>query len=70
MKKRSSESERSYTEKQTIKKLQRVIRCLQKNEAFVIQIAGKRLRVPANVKLNIAHEQDGKQQEVEFQFVW
>lgn len=37
---------------------------------FTIQVAGEKLRIPANAVFNIEHERDGGQQELEFQLTW
>lgn len=69
-KSRDRDLEKTYTTKQFIEKLRRLADCLEKNKPFRIQIGGERLTVPSNVLVNIEHEREDRQQEVEFQLKW
>ena len=69
-KSRDRDLEKTYTTKQFIEKLRRLADCLEKGEPFRIQIGGERLTVPSNALVNIEHEREDRQQEVEFQLKW
>jgi amphi-Trp domain-containing protein len=69
-KKRSRDLERVYTRSQFVAKLRRLADALESEEPFVIQVAGERLRVPADTKFNIEHERAGGTDEIEFQVRW
>ncbi len=62
--------EKSYTRAQFVAKLRRFADSLEQGEAFVIQIAGERIHVPARAVFNIEHERDGDGEEIEFQMKW
>jgi amphi-Trp domain-containing protein len=62
--------EKSYTRAQFVAKLRRFADAVESGEAFAIQIAGERVRVPAKAVFNIEHERDGEGEELEFQMKW
>ena len=62
--------EKSYTPKQMAAKLRRVADCLEQGKPFHIQVAGEKLRIPADAVFNIEHEREGEEEELEFQFKW
>lgn len=62
--------EKSYTRAQFVAKLRRFADSVERGEAFVIQIAGERIHVPARAVFNIEHERDGDGEEIEFQMKW
>jgi amphi-Trp domain-containing protein len=62
--------EKTYTRAQFVAKLRRFADSLEQGEAFTIQIAGDRVRVPAHAVFNIEHERSGDEEEVEFQMKW
>lgn len=62
--------EKTYTEKMYIAKIKRLIAALEKDKSFVIQVKGKKLRVPKNAKISIEFEKDGNSNELEFQIKW
>ena len=62
--------EKGYTVKQMVAKLRRLADCLESGKPFQIQIAGERIRVPADAVFNIEHEREAGLEEVEFQFKW
>jgi hypothetical protein len=39
-------------------------------EPFSIQVAGEKLRIPAEATFNIEHERAGSDEELEFQLLW
>lgn len=53
-----------------VEKLRRLADAIEAEKAFTIQVAGERLRVPANAKFNVEHERSGGRQELEFQVIW
>jgi len=69
-KSRDRDVEKTYTTKQFIEKLRRLADCLERGEAFRIQIGGERLTVPATALFNIEHEREDDSEEIEFQMKW
>jgi amphi-Trp domain-containing protein len=67
---RSRDLERTYSRTQFVAKLRRLADALEAGAPFTIQVAGERLRVPADVAFNIEHERAGGQDELEFQLRW
>ena len=61
---------RSYPRDQFVEKLRRLASAIEENRAFTIQIAGERLRIPADATFNIEHERSGDEEELEFQLIW
>ena len=61
---------RSYTRAQFAAKLRRLADAIETGKAFTIQVAGEKLRVPADVAFNIEHERAGADEELEFQLIW
>ncbi len=74
MKKRKKKSERDiekgYPTKQFVTKLRRLADCIEQGKRFQIQIAGERVSVPPNATINIEHERENGQEEIEFQLKW
>jgi amphi-Trp domain-containing protein len=68
--KKSRDIEKTYPRAQFIAKLRRFADSLEQGEAFTIQIAGERVRVPARAVFNIEHERDKEGEEIEFQIKW
>lgn len=62
--------EKTYTRAQFVAKLRRFADSVESGEAFVIQIAGERLHVPAKAVFNIEHERGDGEDEIEFQIRW
>ena len=62
--------EKAYPVKQFVAKLRRFADALEKGQRFTIQIAGERIRVPADAVVNIEHEREDGAEEVEFQIKW
>ena len=67
---RSRDLERTYSRAQFVAKLRRLADDLEKRRPFTIQVAGERLRVPAEAEFNIEHERAGGTDELEFQVRW
>lgn len=61
---------RTYTRAQFVEKLRRLASAIEENRAFTIQIAGERLRIPADATFNIEHERSADEEELEFQLIW
>lgn len=64
------DAEKAYTRAQFVAKLRRFADSVESGEAFVIQIGGERIRVPARAVFNIEHERGGDGEEIEFQVKW
>ena len=62
--------EKTYTRAQFVAKLRRFADSVESGEAFVIQIAGERIHVPARALFNIEHERGSDGEEIEFQMKW
>lgn len=62
--------ERNYPRAQFVAKLRRLADAIEKEGAFSIQVAGERLRVPADAHFNIEHERAEGAHELEFQLIW
>ena len=61
---------RAYSRTQFVAKLRRLADAIEAAEPFTIQVAGEKLRIPANAEFNIEHERTGASQELEFQLLW
>lgn len=62
--------EKSYTRAQFAAKLRRFADSVEQGGAFVIEIAGERIHVPAGAVFNIEHERGADGEEIEFQMKW
>ncbi len=62
--------EKGYTRTQFAAKLRRLADSIETGEAFTIQVAGERIRVPASATFNVEHERSGGEEELEFQLLW
>lgn len=62
--------EKSYPRRQFVEKLRRLADAVESGKAFTIQVAGERLRIPADATFNIEHERIGGEHELEFQLKW
>ena len=69
-KRRHRDIERTYTRQQFVAKLRRLADALETEAPFTIQVAGERLRLPADVAFNIEHERVRDLDELEFQLRW
>jgi amphi-Trp domain-containing protein len=68
--KKKRDVEKGYTNKQMIAKLKRFADALSEDKSFRIQIAGERINVPKGAIVNIEHEREGSNEEIEFQIKW
>ena len=64
---KSRDIEKAYSLGQFVAKLRRFADALETGEAFAIQIAGERVRVPKGAIVNIEHERGDGEEEIEFQ---
>jgi amphi-Trp domain-containing protein len=62
--------EKTYTRAQFAAKLRRLADSIETGKPFTIQVAGEKLRIPANATFNVEHERSGGSQELEFQLKW
>ena len=62
--------EKAYPKEEFIDKLRRLADCLEKGERFRIQVAGERVSVPPDAIIDIEHEREGGDEEIEFQLKW
>ncbi len=62
--------EKEYPRGEFIAKLRRLADALEQGRPFEIQIAGERIYVPASAVINIEHEREGDEEEIEFQLKW
>ena len=68
--KRARDIEKVYSVKKFAEKLRRLADALEAEERFRIQVAGKRITIPANAKITIEHERGDGEEEIEFQLKW
>lgn len=61
---------RTYSRAQFAAKLRRLADSIETATPFTIQLAGERLRIPADVTFNVEHERSGDEEELEFQLLW
>jgi amphi-Trp domain-containing protein len=69
-KKAKRDVERNYPPQQFVKKLRRLADSIERGKRFRIQVGGERISIPPNAVINIEHERDGGEEEVEFQLQW
>jgi amphi-Trp domain-containing protein len=69
-KKRKRDIEKSYSVKETVKKLRRLADCLEQGKRFQMQVAGERISIPATASIRVEHERDASSEEVEIQLKW
>ena len=67
---RDRDLEKTYPRAQFVAKLRRFADALEEGRTFTIQVAGERLRIPADAEFNIEHERAGAVDELEFQIRW
>jgi amphi-Trp domain-containing protein len=67
---RGRDIEKTYSRAQFVAKLRRLADALETEQPFTIQVAGERLRIPADAAFNIEHERNASAQELEFQLRW
>jgi amphi-Trp domain-containing protein len=69
-KKKERDVEKVYSVKSFAAKLRRLADALESESAFTIQVAGKRIRVPAGASISGEHERSDGTEEGEFQLKW
>jgi amphi-Trp domain-containing protein len=69
-KKSERDVERVYSTKQFVAKLRRLADALESGSPFSIQVAGKRVRVPASASISVEHERSENTEEIELQLKW
>lgn len=62
--------EKNYPVSDFVAKLRRLADALEADAPFRIQVAGKRIHVPARAEISIEHERGDDEEEVEFQLKW
>lgn len=62
--------EEDYPPRRFAAKLRRLADAIEQGSRFRIQIAGERISVPPDAKINIEHERGSLEEEIEFQLVW
>lgn len=62
--------EKVYTKGEFIKKLRRLADSLERGKRFSIQVAGSKINVPKDAIINIEHEKEKGEEELEFQIKW
>jgi amphi-Trp domain-containing protein len=67
---RNRDIEKTYPRRDFVAKLRRLADALESGASFSIQVAGRRLRIPADASFNIEHETAGGEHELEFQLRW
>lgn len=61
---------RTYSRDEFVAKLRRLADAIESNRASTIQVAGERMRIPADATFNVEHERSGDEEELEFQLIW
>jgi amphi-Trp domain-containing protein len=69
-KRRSRDIEKSCTASRFAAKLRGLADAVEAGRPFTIDVAGERLRVPADAVFSIEHEREGAREELEFQLAW
>jgi amphi-Trp domain-containing protein len=67
---RDRDIERTYPNAAFVAKLRRLADAIENGRRFDIQIAGERIRVPADALFTVEHEREGDEEEIEFQVRW
>jgi amphi-Trp domain-containing protein len=62
--------EKGYSKEEFAAKLRRLADAIERDERFEIQIAGKRIYVPARAEFTLEHEVSQNEEEIEFQLKW
>ena len=70
MMKKKRDIEKTYSTSEFVSKLRRLADSLESGKKFEIQIAGERVYVPVRAEVNIEHEREGAEEEIEFQIKW
>ncbi len=67
---RDRDIEKTYPNAAFVAKLRRLADAIENGRRFDIQIAGERIRVPADALFTVEHEREGDEEEIEFQVRW
>ncbi len=70
MAKADRDIEKDYPLPDFIAKLRRLADALESGQRFEIQIAGERISVPVRATVNIEHEREDGEEEIEFHIKW
>lgn len=70
MKSSERDVDKGYNTPQFVAKLRRLVEALEAGKAYTIQVAGERIRVPADARISVEHERSGDDEELEFQLTW
>ena len=62
--------EKVYSNAEFVAKLRRLADAIEHAQRFEIQIAGKRIYVPARAEFSVEHEASQSEEEIEFQIKW
>jgi len=62
--------EKEYAMSEFIKKIRRLADALESGKKFRIQVKGRALHIPKDAVINIEHEVNKKEEELEFQIKW
>lgn len=62
--------EKSYVNAEAAAKLRRLADALERGTAFEIQIAGKRVYMPAGPKVEFEYSKEGDEEEIEIEVTW
>lgn len=62
--------EKVYSNAEFVAKLRRLADAIEQEQRFEIQIAGKRIYVPARAEFSVEHEAAPSEEEIEFQIKW
>lgn len=69
-KEKKRDIEKNYPARQFVAKLRRLADCIERESRFRIQVAGERVSVTPDAIINIEHEREDGQEEIEFQLKW
>ncbi len=62
--------EKNYSKQAFINRLRRLADAIEESEPFLIQVGGRRVRVPVSAITSIEFEKDSSVRELEFQLKW
>ena len=62
--------EKEYPPQEFVAKLRRLADAIENNGRFRIQIADRRVCVPAQARFTVEHEKSASEEEIEFQIKW
>jgi amphi-Trp domain-containing protein len=69
-KKARRDVERIYSVRQFTAKLRRLADSLDEGKPFRVQVAGRRVSIPAHAAISVEHERGATEEELEFQLKW